>query len=353
MDGMMNGMNENTAMEGQSELSEKEVVREARKHFSRLGLMFFLGAILIYAVQLIPMTLIKLLKPEWLENGNQALMVSVLPMYLIGMPVLIMLVKKIPAESPKRRSMNAGQFALSAIMCFSLMYLANVLGLILTSLIGVLKGSAVENQLLDATSSVSIWAIVLYMVICAPIVEEYVFRKLIVDRCVRYGQAVAVLMSGLMFGLFHGNMNQFIYAFALGVFLAFLYVKTGNLKITIALHMMINFMGGAVSTWLMRKIDLDEYLRIAGGNDVQAKAAFIQDNLPGLLGYLCLVFYVIGVTLAGLTLLIVFLAKRKFTFEKGSAVIPRGKRFLTVIVNAGMMVYCAFFIAMIIIQLFL
>lgn len=349
----MDGISENEAMEGKGEASEQEVVREARKHFSRLGLMFFLGSIVIYAVQLIPMILIKWLKPEWLENGNLALMIGILPMYLIGMPVLILLVKKIPAEVPERHSMNAGHFTLSAIISFALVYLTNGLGNILTLFISILKGSAVQNQVLSVTSSVSMWVIVLYMVICAPIMEEYVFRKLIVDRCVRYGQAAAVLMSGLMFGLFHGNLNQFIYAFVLGVFLAFLYVKTGNLKITIALHMMINFMGGAVSTWLMRRIDLDEYLRLAGENDAKAMAAFMRDNMLGLLAYLCFLCFLIGVTLAGLTLLIVFLAKKRFTFNRGSVAIPRGKRFSAVIVNTGMIIYSVFFIAMIIIQLFL
>ena len=227
------------------------------------------------------------------------------------------------------------------------------LGNIITLLIGILKGGAVQNQVLEVTSSVSMWAIMLYMVICAPIMEEYVFRKLIVDRTVRYGQAAAVLVSGLMFGLFHGNLNQFIYAFVLGVFLAFLYVKTGNLKITIALHMLINFMGGAVSTWLMRLVDLDEYIRLVSGNNAEAMAAFLRDNMLGLFAYLCLLIFLIGVTLAGLTLLIVFLAKRRFTFQKGSVVIPRGKRFSAVMVNAGMLIYSVFFTAIIIIQLFL
>ena len=63
--------------------------------------------------------------------------------------------------------------------------------------------------------------------------------------------------------------------------------------------------------------------------------------------------FLIGVTLAGLTLLIVFLAKRRFTFQKGSVVIPRGKRFSAVMVNAGMLIYSVFFTAIIIIQLFL
>lgn len=393
----MEEMKEGITREENTELSKTEVVREARKHFSSLGLMFFLGTIVIYAVQIFFMVLMELLKsellkllgtimingvrlipvalPEWLEllgikmlcairlipqtlqeisqNGNLELMAGILPMYLVGMPVLILLVKRIPAESPERRSMNAGHFTLSAIICFALVYLTNGLGNIITILIGIMKGSAVQNQVLEVTSSVSMWVIVLYMVICAPIMEEYIFRKLIVDRTVRYGQAVAVLISGLMFGLFHGNLNQFIYAFVLGVFLAFLYVKTGNLKITIALHMLINFMGGAVSTWLMRLMDLDEYVRLAGGNNAEAMAAFLRDNMLGLLVYLCFLVFLIGVTLAGLTLLIVFLAKRRFTFQKGSVVIPRGKRFSAVMVNAGMLIFTVFFTSMIIIQLFL
>ncbi|MCI8691165.1 MAG: CPBP family intramembrane metalloprotease [Lachnospiraceae bacterium] len=349
----MEEMKEGLAGEENMELPKTDVVREARKHFSSLGLMFFLGAIVIYAVQLVPAALLSWLRPEWMQNGNLALMAGMLPMYLVGMPVLILLVKRIPAESPERRVMNAGHFTLSAIICFALVYLTNGLGNIITLLIGILKGGAVQNQVLEVTSSVSMWAIMLYMVICAPIMEEYVFRKLIVDRTVRYGQAAAVLVSGLMFGLFHGNLNQFIYAFVLGVFLAFLYVKTGNLKITIALHMLINFMGGAVSTWLMRLVDLDEYIRLVGGNNAEAMAAFLRDNMLGLFAYLCLLIFLIGVTLAGLTLLIVFLAKRRFTFQKGSVVIPRGKRFSAVMVNAGMLIYSVFFTAIIIIQLFL
>ena len=117
--------------------------------------------------------------------------------------------------------------------------------------------------------------------------------------------------------------------------------------------MMINFMGGAVSTWLMRQIDLDEYLQLMEANNGEAMAVYVRDNLLVLLIYLAFVFFLIGITLAGIVLLIVFLVKGKFTFEKGSVVIPRGKRFFTVILNAGMIVYSIFWIAMIVIQLFL
>ena len=72
------------------------------------------------------------------------------------------------------------------------------------------------------------------------------------ERIVKYGELAAVLASGLFFGLFHGNLNQFSYAFLLGLFLGFIYVKTGKLGYTIGLHMAINFIGSSLGTWMLR-----------------------------------------------------------------------------------------------------
>ena len=215
----------------------------------------------------------------------------------------------------------------------------------------ILKRSVVQNEIFNVTSAVSMWSILLYMVICAPLMEEYVFRKLIVERTVRYGQGVAVLVSGLMFGLFHGNLNQFAYAFTLGVFLAFLYVKTGNLKITIALHMMINFMGGFVSSLLFKMIDIEEYMDLALRGNQKAMMEFLMENLLGVVLYMMLGVFVIGVVIAGAVLWIISLVKKKFTFAQGMIVIPRGKKFTTVMLNGGMIFYCIFWIGMILWQL--
>ena len=189
----------------------------------------------------------------------------------------------------------------------------------------------------------------LYMVICAPILEEYIFRKLIVDRTVKYGQGVAVVLSGLMFGLFHGNLNQFAYAFLLGMFLAFLYVKTGELKVTIGLHMCINFMGAVVSVLLLKAIHLEEYQEvIMNGADSQAVMDYMMKYLPGWIGYMIYVLFILAVLVTGIVLFIVY--RKKLKLEPGQ--IAKGRRFKTVIGNPGMICYCVFWIAMIIIQMF-
>ena len=239
-------------------------------------------------------------------------------------------------------------------MCFGLVYASNLIGTAVSTVISILKGSAVQNTILDVVTSISTVFVILYMVICAPFMEEYVFRKLIVERTIKYGQGVAVVVSGLMFGLFHGNLNQFVYAFTLGCFLAFIYVKTGKLKITIAMHMMINFMGSVVSLKLIEMIDIDRYLEIlANGMDMDVLMAYMSENATGWILYMLFVLFMIGTILTALVMFIVCFATKRITFDRGAVVIPKGRRFHTVILNAGMLIYCIFWIVMIIVQLFM
>jgi len=329
-----------------------EELKTVKKQFSKLGLMFFLGTLIIYAAQLVPILIFKAVKPEWLSHPDLAIIISVLPLYLVGMPLLILLVKRVPAISIERRKMKPGAFVIAAIMCFAVMYISNLVGNMITIIISLLKGGAVQNVVAEMTNETSLWVIILYMVICAPIMEEYIFRKLIVDRTARFGQGVAIVVSGLMFGLFHGNLNQFVYAFTLGIFLAYLYVKTGNIKITIALHMMINFVGGFLSTVLLRLIDPEEMVTALSSPDAQVMMKYMMDNLGGLVAYMLFVFFVFGMMIAGGILLIVNLCMKKFVLNKGEVVIPKGKKFSTVMLNVGMILYSVFWIAMIVMQLF-
>lgn len=336
------------------ETSEVMAVEPAgiRKHFSKLGLMFFLGTVIIYAVQIGANKLVEWMKPEWLENPNISLAVAIVPLYLIGMPILIALVKRVPATAPEKHSMKAWQFLLALVMCFCVMYASNIVGNIITAIIGMLKGGVVNNVILDIASSTSLIVNFVYMVICAPIMEEFIFRKLIVDRTVRYGQGVAILVSGLMFGLFHGNLNQFVYATTMGMFLAFLYVKTGNIKYTIGIHMIVNFFGSIVSVLLMEAMNYDGYAEAAlAGAGPEELMQLIMASLPGWIAYCIYVCLILAMVIAGIVLFIVF--RKRFATAKGEVEIPKGKGFSTIFVNVGMGLYVIFWLAAIVRQLLL
>lgn len=325
----------------------------AKKHFSRMGWLYMAAVVLIYSLQAVMGVILRAVKPEWLYNMDIALLFSMIPMYLIAFPLLgLMLKKDVPREHIEKRKMTAGQYVLSAIICIGLAYAANILGLIMTNVIGMFTGNPVDNAIAGVVNSISPWAVLFYTVLCAPVMEEFVFRKLIVDRAVHYGQGVAVVLSGLMFGLFHGNLNQFVYAAVIGMFLAFLYVKTGKLKITISLHMLFNFIGGFLPTVLMRKMDMESYLVYSENESMSGMTELIQHKFGWFLLYGLLILFILSMLITGVVLFIVFAAKRKFVFSPGQTSIPKELKLSVALGNTGMAAFALFWIISIVIQLF-
>lgn len=323
-------------------------MKEIRKHFSHLGLMFFLGTLVVYGMKYGISYLMQWLKPEWLENGDISLTLSMVPMYLISMPIMILLIKRVPAVTLEKRSMKAWEYLVAAVMCFCIMYCSNIVGTITTFIISIIKGSAVNNVMLDITSSIGIPTMLAYMVICAPIMEELIFRKLIVERTVRYGQGAAILVSGLMFGLFHGNLNQFAYAFTLGMFFAFIYAKTGKIQYTIGIHMIINLMGSVVATLAMKGIDYDGYMEAVASGSEEAIMKAIMDSLPGWIAVMGLGCFMGICIIAGIVLFIVF--RKRFVLIKGEVEIPKGQKHV-IWWNLGMVLFSVFWILQIVLQL--
>lgn len=344
-------------MIGQPEMAggqSGDMVKQGRKRFSEIGLMFFLGTLIVYAVQIGFLALFSAIMPEWTQNSTARLMTVMLPMYVIALPLMILLIRRIPvAESRpvEPRRIGAGQLALAFFMCYAILYISNLTGSFITFFIGILKGSSVNNVVFDVTDSVSLWFNALVMVIVAPVFEEYIFRKLLVDRLVQFGEGAAVLTSALMFGLFHGNLNQFIYAFTLGLFLAFIYVKTRNIKYTVVLHMLVNLLGGVVSTWIMRSVgfvEAGEKLMSVPPNTTEQLMTLVQ-LLPMFMIMGTYVILLLAIVIIGVVMLCVF--RRKFRFAQGESPLPRGKRFSSMFLNVGMLLYVIFWIIMIVLQL--
>lgn len=75
----------------------------------------------------------------------------------------------------------------------------------------------------------------------APVLEETLFRGVISNRIREdWGEGPAVIGSALLFGIYHWNLTQGIVAFAMGIFLAWAYQKTGALFLCICMHAAVN-----------------------------------------------------------------------------------------------------------------
>ncbi|MFA9390319.1 MAG: lysostaphin resistance A-like protein [Prolixibacteraceae bacterium] len=87
------------------------------------------------------------------------------------------------------------------------------------------------------------WGVALKVVVIAPIIEEILFRGIIMHGLMRnYRSWYAVLLSGLLFSIFHLNPWQMTYTFFLGLLLGWLMVRTRSLPLTILVHAINNLL---------------------------------------------------------------------------------------------------------------
>lgn len=127
----------------------------------------------------------------------------------------------------------------------------------LMSAIEAIKGQEISNAIADQINGSSPPVNLVVAVILAPIFEELICRKWIIDRLLPYSEVLAVVTSGLLFGLIHGNFYQFFYAALLGMLFAVVYVKTGKIFHTIAMHAIINFTGSIIATFFNERLPQD------------------------------------------------------------------------------------------------
>ena len=320
----------------------------ARKAFSRIG--FALSAILIIAtvMQLLWFTVSLLLwgKDNWLTTSSWGMWIgSFAPLYLVAIPLGLLIMRKLPAQTPEDHKLEAKHFWVILPVCFFLMYGGNLIGTLLSFL---LSGGNAQNDLVDYAMDTNPLKI-LVMVILAPFLEEYVCRKQIIDRTRQYGEKVAVLLSALTFGLLHQNLFQFFYAFALGLVFAYIYIRTGRLRYPVILHSIINFMGSVVAPWILTLLNPDVLANIDPNAPAEELMGYYGQILPGLIVSLLYSLLLGGMAIAGLVL---FLVHRKDLIWKPSETpLPPKSGIKTVYLNAGMIGYILLCIAMIVLSL--
>lgn len=85
--------------------------------------------------------------------------------------------------------------------------------------------------------------------IIIPIVEELIFRGLIFQRLREYHELFgSMLISAIIFGVFHGNIVQGIYGILAGILLAYVYELYGTVKASVTVHVAMN-MTACVLNW--------------------------------------------------------------------------------------------------------
>ena len=310
-------------------LSDEELA-EARRSFSRAGLALFVMLVLTTLVQVV--LALALQGSSLMDNPYTVWVITFAPLYLVAVPVGLWMLKKLPANRPEDRPLGAARFVTGGVIGVFLMYAGAFVSSVLLTLINSLGEISSANPLESFAMDDSLVMRILVPVILAPLVEEYIFRRQLIDRLRIYGGKLAVVISALAFGLFHGNLFQSFYAFTLGLLFGYLYLNTGRLRYSVALHMIINFFGMIVAPWMLERADLENL-------DPNALAAGEQTLGAGQIGFLLYVAAVLVLAAAGFVLLCI--RARRLDYPLGEREIQRGKRFKTAYLNAGMLLLTA------------
>ena len=160
---------------------------------------------------------------------------------------------------------------------------------------------------LDAVSGSSdTVSMFLYASFLAPISEELIFRGFVLRSLRPYGKRFAILGSAFLFGLFHGNFGQFFYAFAVGAVFAYVALRTGGIRYTVALHFLVNLLGMTV-------------------------AQAVEDSLvlSAIYGYL-----ILAITVAGCVIL--WRHRKRIHLREGTSPIPAQEKRGLFLGNSGM-----------------
>lgn len=178
--------------------------------------------------------------PALSGGGSLSWLSLILPVYLIGFPAALLVLRTLPAPSRRTaRSMGKRQFFSAFIICLSLLYLSNFVTLLITGLIGYARGRELFNPV-SSMADWPLWLSALVGCVLAPAAEEFLFRGALLRRLEPYGQGFAILTSSLLFALLHGNLFQLLYAFGAGVCLSWLVLNQGALWQSMLLHALIN-----------------------------------------------------------------------------------------------------------------
>lgn len=332
---------------------------DAKKYFSTVGFAVFAFLFVSYGVSFLASLLLDRFAPHLLENIAIQNGLSFIVQYGIALPAAFLILKRLPKDTNPSDSMSFGSFLCGLCVAFTFMYVGNSIAELVITLLESGLGREIINPVESSAAQADLITNLVFFAILAPVVEELVFRKLICDRLLPLGEGYAVVLSAAIFGLVHGNLYQFFYAFLTGLLFSTVYVRTGRIRYTVIYHVIINFLGGVLVPWAYERLspilteeklaELSEVLRVG---DAAAMEALAEELSPYMLPAAIFSAYELIFSLMAMIGVFVFTrALRKIKFRSGLLPPPKKGRLANVFCNTGVALSIAAFAVIFILSL--
>lgn len=173
----------------------------------------------------------------------------------------------------------------SAVFAIGAAYLASIAVNIVTSLMTAFTGIEIYDPATATVFTSPLDAVVYFIALCvfAPLFEELFFRGTLLAHHLKFGGWHAVIVSSLMFGLFHQNLQQLVYAAVTGAIFALIVVKTGSLIPSMIIHFSFNLIA---YLQMLTGYFIDNYDALISGESTVAEGSPLAVTLFTFFNYL-------------------------------------------------------------------
>ena len=185
----------------------------------------------------------KLLQPDtWGVVGNELADMAIYLLFLVVPAVLVVLISGLRVPPFPTRRIHPTRFVCLVCIGMAVAVFANVAAayvLMWMEQFGLQASSS--SYAVDPSVEGLILSLISTAVLPA-LVEEMIFRGFFLGALRPFGNGMAVVLSAVTFGLFHGNVQQFVFTCFFGLILAFLTVQTGSIWPAVVTHFCNNAM---------------------------------------------------------------------------------------------------------------
>lgn len=270
-------------------------MKNAKKAYKQVGkgILVFAASSIIAQIILILINYAVTGSKDVTYNNLYDWLLTFIPIYMVGFPLGYYVLQHLPVSKAKPKKFGIKKLIVLFLECEFIMYIGNIIG---TGLSFVFSFGKATNPVLDLmTGDVLLRMIVVSIV--APIIEELFFRKILMDRVLKFGEKTAIIFSAFTFAMFHMNLYQMFYAFGVGLIFAYIYAKTRNVKYTIGFHIIINFFGGVIAPLIVSNVNIEALNNLHLLSEQELVKTLISVSILLIYAFIKLVLVIIGAIL--------------------------------------------------------
>jgi len=157
---------------------------------------------------------------------------------VLALPSVVYMVKyRLPyAETVRFKKLKFADM----LLCLLFGILIQPLLTLLNAVSMVFSTNTTGNFMINLSETIPFLGALFLMAVVPAVLEESVYRGVFYCEYSKLNFWKAAVLSGFLFGLMHGNINQFCYAAVMGIIFALLIEATGSILSTMLIHFWIN-----------------------------------------------------------------------------------------------------------------